>query len=97
MVIIYLNKLNDFAKKHADSRKSLNVWKLVVEKVRRKKRQDILFAFPKAKMIKNNRTRFETIHNNYRLIAQIDYADEIVEVRFIGTHSEYDKINPETI
>ena len=33
MIIIYLNRLNDFAKKHADSRKSLNVWKLVVENV----------------------------------------------------------------
>ncbi len=97
MLIVYLNKLNDFSRKHADARKSLSVWKLVVEKVIWKKKQDVINDFPKAKMIKNNRARFEIVHNNYRLIAHIHYLDEIVEIRFIGTHNEYDKINPETI
>ncbi len=97
MVIIYLQKLNDFAKKHADARKSLSAWKMVVEKANWLKKQDVLTDFPKAKMIRNNRARFEILHNTYRLIGHIHYEDQIVEIRFIGTHNEYDKINPETI
>ena len=97
MLIVYLNRLNEFGKKHADARKSLSVWKSVAEKAIWKKKQDIIMDFPKAKIIKNNRARFEIVHNTYRLIVHIDYDDSIVEIRFIGTHNQYEKINPEII
>lgn len=97
MVILYRNKFNSFFNIHADARKSLYAWKIIVEKATWKNKQDVLADFPKAKMIKNNRARFEIAHNTYRLIAHINYEAEIVEIRFIGTHSEYDKIDPETI
>ncbi len=94
MIIFYLEKLNDFAKGHANSRKSLATWKATTEEAIWKTKQDVLRDFPKAKMIANNRARFEIVHNTYRLIALIDYDDQIVEVRFIGTHNEYERIDP---
>lgn len=69
----------------------------MAEKAVWKKKQDIIQDFPKAKIIKNNRARFEILHNTYRLIVHIDYDDSIVETRFIGTHTQYEKINPEII
>ena len=97
MTIVYLGKLLEFGKRHAQARKSLSAWKIVTEAASWKKKQDVLEDFPKAKMIKNNRARFEIVHNLFRLIAVIHYDDQLVEIRFIGTHNEYDKINPETI
>ena len=97
MQIVYLKKLLDFSKNHADARKSLASWKAVTENAKWTKKQDVLSDFPKAKMIKNNRARFEIVHNRYRIIAHVDYADQIVQIRFIGTHTEYDNIDPEII
>jgi mRNA interferase HigB len=97
MLIVYSKKLNDFGKKHANARKSLAAWKLVVEEADWKNKQDVLKDFPKAKMIQNNRARFEIVHNTFRLIAHIYYEDTLVEIRFIGTHNEYDNIDPASI
>jgi mRNA interferase HigB len=73
MVIFYLDRLNEFGKEHADARKSLSTWRNVVLKADWKNRQDVMNDFPRAKMIKNNRARFEIVHNTYRLIAHIHY------------------------
>ena len=97
MLIVYLEKLNVFAKNHANARKSIATWVSTTEEVTWNSKQDVLKDFPKAKMIANNRARFEIVHNTYRLIVKINYDAQIVQIRFIGTHTEYDRIDPETI
>ncbi len=97
MLITNLEMLYRFSKQHADARKSISTWVSTVEETIWKKKQDVLDDFPRAKMIKNNRARFEIVHNIYRLIVFINYDAETVVIRFIGTHTEYDRINPETV
>jgi mRNA interferase HigB len=97
MKIIRPMILEKFAKNHANARRSLAAWRKATEEANWKKNQDVLKDFPNAKMLPNKRARFEIVHNTYRLIAELDYEESIISIRFIGTHSEYDKIDATTI
>jgi mRNA interferase HigB len=58
---------------------------------------DIRRAAPKAKVLNSDRARFEVAGGNYRLIAPFDFRRQILFVKFIGTHAEYDAIDALTV
>lgn len=62
-----------------------------------KRGTDLLIDFPKARLIPAKRARFKIRGNKYRLIIEVDYAEGIVEVRFIGTHADYDNIDARSV
>ena len=47
--------------------------------------------------VSDNRVIFDLGGNKFRLVAHISYAFGRVLVKFVGTHAEYDRIDPETV
>ncbi|MCC7057407.1 MAG: type II toxin-antitoxin system HigB family toxin, partial [Chitinophagales bacterium] len=49
--------------------------------------------FPSASILNDNKVCFNIKGNNYRLIVRINFSYQMMWIRFIGTHAEYDKID----
>ena len=45
----------------------------------------------------DNRLIFDVAGNKYRLIVHVAYAYKRVLIQFVGTHAEYDRIDPEVV
>jgi len=58
---------------------------------------DVKNRYSSADFLPKNRVVFNIKGKRYRLVVQINYSTSTVNVRFAGTHAEYDKIDAETI
>lgn len=84
--------LYDFCQKHAQAIKPLNKWIETVTAIEWKKHTDLKQTYPSADYVGNGRYVFNISGNNYRLIAVVLFINGTLDVRFIGTHDEYDRI-----
>ncbi len=82
-----------FYTKHADSKTALEEWYVKTSKAEWTCFNDIKTAFNSVDYVGNNRFVFNIKGNDYRLVAIVLFQNKMVYVRFIGTHSAYDKIN----
>ena len=93
MRVIAKKILKEFWKKHPDCEQQLKSWYQEACNAEWKNSNEIKVEYPYTNILTDNRIVFNIKGNNYRLIVKINYKYQIIWIRFIGTHSEYDKIN----
>lgn len=91
--IISKKILREFWLKHADSQQQLTSWFRETSNIEWQSPADIKREFPSASFLQDNRVVFNIKGNKYRLIVRVNYDYQMVWIRFIGTHAEYDKID----
>lgn len=97
MRVVAKKILREFWEKHADSEDQLKTWFKEASKATWNNPSEIKEEYAKASILKGGRVVFNICGNKYRLIVDINYLRQWVFIRFIGTHSEYDNINADTI
>ena len=53
--------------------------------------------FRNASILRDGRAVFNIAGNKYRLVVWINYQYRIIYIRFVGTHAQYDGIDPQTV
>ena len=97
MNVISKRTLVQFYERHPQAKSALEVWHADARKAQWHSPDEIKKVYAAASFLKDNRVVFNIKGNDFRLIVHIDYKRKIVRVKFIGTHSEYDKINAEEV
>lgn len=97
MRVIAIKTLRSFWEKHADSEQQLKAWFQEAERATWKDVNELKSEYPNASILKDNRICFNIKGNHYRLIVKINFVHQVIWIRFIGTHSQYDRINANTI
>jgi mRNA interferase HigB len=87
----------DFWETHPDAEEALKTWYSEASHADWQSPLDVKTSRRNASIIGNNRVAFNIKGNTYRLIVSIRYDIGIIFIRFIGTHTEYDKVDAETV
>ncbi|MBV6304385.1 type II toxin-antitoxin system HigB family toxin [Candidimonas humi] len=82
---------------HKDAQGPLESWHDETLAASWRSPQEIKNQYRSASICGNNRVVFNIGGNKYRLVVQMHYQAQIAWVKFLGTHTEYDLIDVETV
>jgi mRNA interferase HigB len=98
MRIIKRKVLEVFSQTHPKARGPLEHWFQLARSGEWRSPGDVKRVFGSSvDFVGNNRAIFDIKGNDFRLISEINYRTQVVFIRFVGTHAEYDKVDAATI
>lgn len=98
MQIVAKRTLVKFWERHPQAKTPLSIWHHTVEKATWAGPADVKAHYGAAvDFVSDNRMIFDISGNKYRLVVHVSYAFKAVLIKFIGTHAEYDKVDPATV
>jgi mRNA interferase HigB len=98
MQVIARRTLREFWRRHPQAERSIRAWFALASMGRWTGPADVKRQFGSTvDFVSDNRLIFDLGGNKFRLVVHVSYAFGRVLVKFIGTHAQYDRIDPETV
>jgi mRNA interferase HigB len=73
--------------------RQFEAWWAEVSRAQWRNPAELKRMYATASLVRGNRVVFNISGNNYRLVVRVNYRARVVDIRFFGTHSEYDKVD----
>ena len=89
--VIAKKTLRLFWENHKDCEEQVKTWYNEISKAFWNSLNELKNDYPSTSILENSRVVFNIKCNNYRLIVKISYEYQIIWIKFIGSHVEYDK------
>src|SRR5437764_11145695 len=98
MQVIARRTLKELWARHRQAEGPIRAWLAVATHARWANPSEIKRQFgTTVDFVGDNRVIFDLGGNKYRLIAHVSYPFGRVLIKFVGTHAEYDRVDPETV
>ena len=97
MQIAAKRTLRQFWARHPQAETPLKVWFAMVSRAEWSGPAEVRAMFGSADFVADNRVIFDIGGNKFRIVVRVSYRFKRVLVKFVGTHREYDQINPEVV
>ena len=78
---------------NANARDSLQAWYDHGRQADWTAPEDLARDYGQEALLPDQRAVFKTKGNQYRLVVRMNYLNQLVFIRFIGTHAEYNRID----
>lgn len=95
--IITRKTLLDYCQKYPEAAVALQNWYYELLKSEFKNFNELKKVYGKASLVGDDRVVFNIMGNKYRLVARIIFEFKAIQIKWFGTHSEYDKIDVSTV
>lgn len=95
--IITRKTLLDYCRKYPAAATALQEWYHELVNADFKNFNELKKVYGNASLVADDRVVFNIMGNKYRLVVRIVFDFKAIQVKWFGTHAEYDKIDVKTI
>ena len=95
--IITRRTLLEYCKKYPAAATSLQEWYYELVNGDFKNFNELKHVYGNVSLVSDDRVVFNIMGNKYRLVVRIVFDFKAIQVKWFGTHAEYDKIDVTTI